>query len=187
MKNIAEVLTAHSLSLSVDAENPVALFVTGDFNSGPDSTSSQLMHNQPFTEKSFELLDRDVQRAYDESLLKREFVACLYAEMKANQDLFKNVLGHLQSAYSHYDRLQDPGCEPEERKLSDSHPLFTNYSHHFHGCFDFIYSSPSTARVTHLLELPSEDTIASDAHKYLPSTQFPSDHIRVQSKFEVYY
>lgn len=77
LKNIGEVLAANSLSLKADDQNSVALFVAGDFNSGPNSTSSHLMHNIPITPQTFDGLDREVQRAYEEEPLKREFLTTL--------------------------------------------------------------------------------------------------------------
>ena len=58
-------------------------------------------------------------------------------------------------------------------------PQFTNYTVSFKGALDHIMHN-NKLRVIDLLELPKIDDIVLE--QALPSSRFPSDHIRIEAK-----
>ena len=65
------------------------------------------------------------------------------------------------------------------------HPKYTMYCTEAKGNFDFIYYTPSCMQVTHVLKMPNDSDVTQELD--LPNTKFPSDHLRIQSKFTVFY
>lgn len=61
--------------------------------------------------------------------------------------------------------------------MENTHPKCTMKLHGSEGNFDYIYYTPSCMRVSHLLEMPSDADISEEVD--LPSTKFPSDHLRI--------
>lgn len=143
------MIAENDLSLDVEGKNPTALFIGGDFNSGPNSTGCHMMHNEVLRDpESYGTLDSDVQKVYEEDPKKKDFVNFIQEELKNDKPL-ENIQGQIQSSYIHYNKDSEQGQNKNfAQSMVDCHPLFTNYSSHFHGCFDFIYFSPSTAKVT---------------------------------------
>lgn len=54
-------------------------------------------------------------------------------------------------------------------------PKYTNYTHVFSGCLDYIYYDKSKIEVTQVIPLPSDEELTQ--HTAIPSIVFPSDHI----------
>lgn len=57
------------------------------------------------------------------------------------------------------------------------------YCHGSHSVLDYILYTPKTMRVLRLLDLPNHDEVTQE--KDLPSTLFPSDHLRISAEFEI--
>ncbi|XP_018497694.1 2',5'-phosphodiesterase 12 [Galendromus occidentalis] len=55
-------------------------------------------------------------------------------------------------------------------------PEFTNYTVEFKACLDYIFHSEEIA-VDSIVPLPSEDLLAHEEYKAIPSPIFPSDHL----------
>jgi len=87
----------------------------------------------------------------------------------------------------------DPTSEQEleawaERFLRQ-HPSYSSYVTGMVSYVDYIFFNPSAMRVTKLLEMPDQETVEFskfDESKVLPLEFFPSDHIRIQTEFEVF-
>ena len=67
----------------------------------------------------------------------------------------------------------------------ERHPAFSMFCHGFRCNLDYIFYSPKTMRVKRILEIPTVELVSLD--KDLPSKLFPSDHLRMQTEFEVYF
>jgi len=61
-------------------------------------------------------------------------------------------------------------------------PDYTNYTHGFHGCLDYIFFDSTSFKCTDVVPLPSHE----DVIKYtgLPNIVFPSDHIALVTTLE---
>ena len=91
------------------------------------------------------------------------------------------LIGNIQSAYQMYD-IQAGRIATDERLSRDqTMPRFTNYVQNFQGTLDHIFYNTDQLKVTHLLETPDESQVLRE--KALPSTMFPSDHVRIEAIF----
>jgi mRNA deadenylase 3'-5' endonuclease subunit Ccr4 len=72
--------------------------------------------------------------------------------------------------------------------MASCHPRFSSLSSPLKqgrsNWIDHIFFSTNLMKVTKLLEQPLDEDVDWDG---LPSTLFPSDHIRIEAQFEVYY
>lgn len=50
---------------------------------------------------------------------------------------------------------------------------------------DYIFYTPGSMVVKKLLQMPTNEELCKEVD--LPSNLFPSDHVRVQTEFEVFY
>ena len=64
---------------------------------------------------------------------------------------------------------------------AETNPNYTNYTVSFKGTLDHILYDRHKLEVLELLELPTDEVIKAEGG--LPSTMFPSDHIRIETKF----
>ena len=64
-----------------------------------------------------------------------------------------------------------------------ANPKFTNYCPDFKGTLDHILYNSSALEVLELLEMPPDEAITKEVA--LPSTIFPSDHLRIEAKFYI--
>ena len=62
-------------------------------------------------------------------------------------------------------------------------PAYTNYTVNFKGTLDHIFYSKDKLEVTHLLGMPDDRIVAKE--RGLPSTAFPSDHLRIEAVFKI--
>ena len=94
------------------------------------------------------------------------------------------LAGNLSSVYSLYNLEAQTGenisgYEPIRRDLAN--PKYTNYCVDFKGTLDHILYNKSKLEVIEFLEMPDESLIPQEGA--LPSTLFPSDHLRIEAKF----
>jgi len=68
--------------------------------------------------------------------------------------------------------------------INVKYPCFTQYSNGIKRVIDHIYYNEKVELVS-LLDTPTEEDIARDGD--LPNKRFPSDHIRLQTKFLVHF
>jgi mRNA deadenylase 3'-5' endonuclease subunit Ccr4 len=52
--------------------------------------------------------------------------------------------------------------------------------------FDYIFYSPSSMQVEEILRMPTFEEISKE-NNLLPNSRFPSDHLRLETKFSVFY
>ena len=69
--------------------------------------------------------------------------------------------------------------------IEKSHPECSFNCHGSKQYMDYIFYSPGSMIVKKLLQMPSNRQLCKEVD--LPSSLFPSDHIRVQTEFEVFY
>ena len=60
-------------------------------------------------------------------------------------------------------------------------PKFTNYTESFNGTLDHLFYNKDLLDVVSLLDIPDEHDVTRE--KGLPSTLFPSDHVRIEAVF----
>jgi mRNA deadenylase 3'-5' endonuclease subunit Ccr4 len=67
-----------------------------------------------------------------------------------------------------------------------SHPQYTMYAKGADANFDYIFYSPSSMQVEEILRMPTFEEISKE-NNLLPNSSFPSDHLRLETKFSVFY
>ena len=73
-------------------------------------------------------------------------------------------------------------------KNVEIHPPWTNYRHDFKATLDYIYYVPHNTEVLRILKLPEvKDNMVKNDVDDMPSSLFPSDHVRIQVEFLVHY
>ena len=104
------------------------------------------------------------------------------------------MIGKLESSTGFYNEPEnlDKAYKDTEKGLLEwaednmgKHPEFSMFVHHCHSNLDYIFYCPSTMRVKKILEIPTKEEVTKEID--LPSRLFPSDHIRMQTQFEVYF
>ncbi|EZG44351.1 endonuclease/exonuclease/phosphatase family protein [Gregarina niphandrodes] len=167
-------LTSSSSSGSSGALPPSGgtpgLVVCGDFNSTPHSAV-------------YELVTRGACDARHPELQTSEVCSWL-------QEV---ELGHGLSLSSSYSAVSPPLTSTLPivgGRRVDLEPEFTNYTHEYVGCLDYIFFDHRAMRAQGTLELVSELQLLKEAHSLqqsdwvLPSPQRPSDHLPLLCKFE---
>ena len=84
-----------------------------------------------------------------------------------NQDKIDGIKGKIKNSY---------------------HSEFSNYSKDFHGWIDYILYSPENLKLLTKLDMPPAEDLKDDSgldYIDLPNRIFPSDHLRVESIFEM--
>lgn len=89
------------------------------------------------------------------------------------------VIGKIKSAYQYYHLDVGRVASDETLNREQTMPVFTNYKTPFYGTLDHIFYNTDCFDVVKLLETPQLETIARE--KTLPSTQYPSDHVRIEA------
>lgn len=98
--------------------------------------------------------------------------SCVY-ELMVNQSLGEN----------HVCWLEDENKDMKGINLSHTFnfgsaygkPNFTNYTHEFIGCLDYIFHQKDALQVLQTVPLPQEEVVQE--HEAIPSVVFPSDHL----------
>ena len=62
-------------------------------------------------------------------------------------------------------------------------PKYTNYTANFQGTLDHLFFNTDRLTVTHLLDIPDEREVKRETA--IPSTLFPSDHLRIEAVFQL--
>ena len=71
----------------------------------------------------------------------------------------------------------------ETLRRDETMPTFTNYKTPFWGTLDHFFYNSDCFDVLQLLETPQLHTIARE--RTLPSTQYPSDHVRIEAVLQL--
>ena len=105
------------------------------------------------------------------------------------------LAGNLESVYSLYNlgresegdetsRTTETNSDTQSQiRRDEANPKFTNYSVDFKGTLDHILYNKQKLEVLEFLEMPPEELITKETA--LPSTLFPSDHMRIEAKFYI--
>ena len=96
------------------------------------------------------------------------------------------LCGNLESVYSLYNfgaETQGPGESGRRVRRDLANPQYTNYCIDFKGTLDHILYNKTHLEVLELLDMPSDELIKREVA--LPSTLFPSDHMRIEAKFYI--
>ncbi|XP_015793360.1 2',5'-phosphodiesterase 12 [Tetranychus urticae] len=89
--------------------------------------------------------------------------------------------GYIGSDYIDWKSVADEAIEGLEvkhsLKLTSAYgaPEFTNFTVNYVGCLDYIFFDNQSIEIDSLVPLPSRDIVS--AHKAIPSSVFPSDHL----------
>ena len=95
-----------------------------------------------------------------------------YERLKADGRL-EPVAEKLKSAYQDY--------FPQGETMAERHPK-TIFGKIFEGTIDYILFNQVTLSLVSVLEMPNITQVRSE--NFLPSRQFPSDHLRIEAIFE---
>ena len=100
--------------------------------------------------------------------MKKKYNKVLH-HIKNNKSSIEKVHGNISSSY---------------------HSEFSNFSYKFKGWLDYIFYSPENMKLLQTLEVPKENELRDDTCEALgftdlPNRIFPSDHLRIESIFEL--
>lgn len=153
------------------------------------------MNNQQIDSESIEELVK-LADTYRLEESRQEFQQVENAYEKMRPDL-ENVIGKIKSSYRFYRQLIEDGNDspsayqtsPSNEKWAElnerNHPACSFNCHGSNRNLDYIFYSPGSMIVSKLLEMPDDEQITREGG--LPSSLFPSDHIRIQAEFQVFY
>ena len=106
-----------------------------------------------------------------------------HVQLPAHEELTMPSFGELGGGSGGELRLQQPLASAYAVTLGQE-PLFTNFAgppSNFIGTLDYLFFSHRQLTVTHVLQLPTEDTVRVE--RFLPSSRFPSDHLPLLAHF----
>jgi mRNA deadenylase 3'-5' endonuclease subunit Ccr4 len=193
----------NSICENIFKDNIEHVIISGDFNSLPNSIVMRMIYFNKFIEECrlymqninfedilnlVEIFDRKLiltkesirtksEKYIFEKLIKElminEEINLKYKKIFSNfSELFKKYC--FKSAYDGYIGI-DPG-------FITAHPNFTNFTEKFKATIDYIFYS-KRLRLLKVLELPGLSEVT--AEEFLPSTRYPSDHLKIYSEFEI--
>lgn len=133
------------------------VFIVGDFNSEPHSDTIKLFYLRHFLKEQKEKEDNEKNCVNYKLLQLADYV---YNHYK------------LKSAYQSYTK--------EGNNEFLKFPLFTTKTQFYKKTIDYIFFS-NKLKVHKILKLPSEEDVNKE--KFLPSAEFPSDHLKLYAEF----
>ena len=136
------------------------VFITGDFNSEPNSNVIKLFYLNKFLEEQKNVYNYNTEEYIDIHMLH-------YLE-KIKKNFF------FQSAYQSYSKTKQIKGDYMR------HPKFTSRTKFFKKTIDYIFFSKKF-KIKKILKLPSEEDV--DKEQFLPSEKFPSDHLKLFAEF----
>lgn len=134
------------------------VFIAGDFNSEPHSDSIKLFYLKQFLKEQKLKEDNEEKSLVNYKLL--QLADYVYNKYK------------MKSAYQSYTK------ENQEGFLK--FPLFTTKTQFYKKTIDYIFFS-NQLKVHKILRLPNEEEVNKE--KFLPSADFPSDHLKLYAEF----
>jgi len=144
--------------------NDSKILIVGDFNSEPSSKLIKLFYYKKFLRNE-----------------KREIIS--EKEKKVKIDL--KTLYLCEEIYNKYHFNSAYQCYSKKRIIKGEfmkHPEFTSRTKYFKKTIDYIFFS-NNLRIRKILKLPHNYEV--DKEKFLPSKEFPSDHIKLYAEFEI--
>jgi mRNA deadenylase 3'-5' endonuclease subunit Ccr4 len=182
------------------------ILLVGDFNSTPNSTVFRMVYFNEFIQELLMYLQNNQcpyslkfeETIKDYARLSKDYLTAVYSKKEAKiitsiiydhqksdemskkfQACFKNCYETymrycLKSAYFDYSKSTN------DDNYLRTHPSFTNYTQYFKETIDYIFYSQSM-RLIKILKLPTLEEVKKES--YLPSSCFPSDHIKLYAEF----
>ena len=141
------------------------IFIVGDFNSEPPSRTIKLFY--------YNNIKND----------KRNFYIKKYKRKKKSFDLQTMQLS--EYIFNHFKFQSAYQCYSKEKMIDGDimrHPLFTSRTKFYKRTIDYIFFSKN-AQLNKILKLPKYYNV--DKEKYLPSKEYPSDHLKLFAEFLV--
>ena len=148
-----------------DNNNINNVFILGDFNSEPDSRIIKLFY--------YNKSKNDKNNFYIKQLKSKKLSFDLRT-LKLSKRTYKNF--RFKSAYQ---------CYSKKREIKGDlmrHPSFTSRTKFFKRTIDYIFFSKSI-QINKILKLPLYFDVDKD--KYLPSKEYPSDHLKLFAEFSL--
>ena len=136
------------------------VFITGDFNSEPNSNVIKMFYLNKFLEEQKISNDFNIENFIDIKMLRK---------LEKIHNIF-----FFQSAYQSYSKIKQ--IENEYMK----HPKFTSRTKFFKRTIDYIFFSKKF-KIIKIYKLPNEKDV--DEEKFLPNQKFPSDHLKLFAEF----
>ena len=140
-----------------------SIFILGDFNSEPPSRTIKLFY--------YNKIKND----------KRNFYIKKFKNKKKSFDL--QTLQLSEFIYNHYKFQSAYQCYSKEKVIKGDimrHPLFTSRTKFYKRTIDYIFFSKN-AQLNKILKLPKYYNV--DKEKFLPSKEYPSDHLKLFAEF----
>jgi mRNA deadenylase 3'-5' endonuclease subunit Ccr4 len=143
------------------------ILIVGDFNSEPSSKLIKLFYYKKFLRNEKRINEKEI--SVKEKKTKIDLETLYLCEEIYNKF-------HFKSAYQ---------CYSKKRIIKGEfmkHPAFTSRTKYFKKTIDYIFFSKNL-RIRKILKLPHDYEV--DKEKFLPSKEFPSDHIKLYAEFEI--
>lgn len=143
------------------------ILIVGDFNSEPSSKLIKLFYYKKFLRNEKRINERELSEK----------------EKKAKIDL--KTLYLCEEIYNKFNFQSAYQCYSKKRIIKGEfmkHPPFTSRTKYFKKTIDYIFFSKNL-RIRKILKLPHDYEV--DKEKFLPSKEFPSDHIKLFAEFEI--
>ena len=140
-----------------------SIFILGDFNSEPPSRTIKLFY--------YNKIKQD----------KRNFYIKKLKNKKKSFDL--QTLELSEFIYNHFKFQSAYQCYSKEKMIKGDimrHPLFTSRTKFYKRTIDYIFFSKN-AKINKILKLPKYYNV--DKEKFLPSKEYPSDHLKLFAEF----
>ena len=141
------------------------IFILGDFNSEPPSRTIKLFY--------YNNIKHD----------KRNFYIKKNQSKKKSFDLQTMQLS--EYIYNHFKFQSAYQCYSKEKMIKGDvlrHPLFTSRTKFYKRTIDYIFFSKNI-QINKILKLPKYYNV--DKEKYLPSKEYPSDHLKLFAEFSI--
>ncbi len=144
--------------------NKSKIFIAGDFNAEPNSNTIKLFYFNKFLNEKKDYENYDIN---DDDVS--------FELMRLSEDIYNKF--KMKSAYQYYNKN-------EKNIIGDYyfHPICTSRTHFYKRTIDYIFFSKKI-QINKILKLPSELEI--DREIYLPSKDFPSDHLKLYGEFTI--
>ena len=140
------------------------ILIMGDFNSEPSSKVIKLFYYKKFL--------KDEAKNNDITNEKEKRTKIDLDTLHLCEDIYNKY--HFNSAYQYYSKEKIINGEFMR------HPAFTSRTKYFKKTIDYIFFS-NNLKIKKILKLPHDYEV--DKEKFLPSKDFPSDHIKLYAEF----
>ena len=160
---LLDMLFRHIKENNIDKNQKNNILIMGDFNSEPNSKIIKLFYYDKFLKS---------ETNNDAMTEKEKKVKIDLNNLRICEEIFNKF--KFNSAYQNYSK----------EKIYDGefmkHPAFTSRTKYFKKTIDYIFFSDNL-KLRKILKLPNSYEV--DKEKFLPSKEFPSDHLKLFAQF----